>query len=255
MHLRIAAICYGGLCWRKFIRLITVFPPHADNTSTRRRPYKFVFRFTSQLNNWEKFKMKSLSIRARLALTMILLGVLLSLSVGIGLYGMATIKASARDVSLSTLPSVNALGVSDVYLNRARVLLDRFALDRDGTESADLRARAEKALADSDEWYKKYDVIPRGADEDVLAKDVVEGRTQMRKALEGFGAAIEKRDQTEIIRYAQKDVPDAYNRTSDAFKKLKEFQLIDAARQDEENDSSYATVRTVGFISLVVGIA
>ncbi|MDR5773204.1 MULTISPECIES: methyl-accepting chemotaxis protein [unclassified Caballeronia] len=199
--------------------------------------------------------MKSLTIRARLALTMIFLGVLLSLSVGIGLYGMATIKASARDVSLSTLPSVNALGVSDVYLNRARVLLDRFALDREGTGGEDLRARAEKALADSDEWYKKYDVIPRGADEDVLAKDVVEGRAQMRKAVEAFGAAIEKRDQAEIIRYAQKDVPDAYNRTSDAFKKLKEFQLIDAARQDEENDSSYATVRTVGFISLVMGIA
>lgn len=199
--------------------------------------------------------MKTLTIRARLALTMTFLGVLLFLCVSLGLYGMAAINASARDVSLNTLPSVNALGVSDVYLNRARVLLDRYALDPEGPESGGLRARAEKSLADSDDWYKKYDVIPRGTEEDVLAKDVVEGRAQMRKVLAGFGAAIEKGDRTEVLRFAGKEVPDAYNRTSDAFKKLKEFQLTDAARQDAENDLRVATLRTMGVLSLLAGIA
>jgi methyl-accepting chemotaxis protein I, serine sensor receptor len=198
--------------------------------------------------------MKTLSIRARLALTMSFLGVLLCVCVGFGQYGMTAINASAKDVGLNTLPSVNALGVSDVSLNRARVLLDRFALDRDGPDAHQLRARAEKALADSDEWYKKYDAIPRSADEDVLAKDVVADRADLRRALEGFGAAIERRDQAEVLRYAGKEVPDAYNRTSEAFRKLKEYQIVDAARQDAENDSRVATLRTLGVLSLLIGI-
>src|SRR4051794_24495664 len=113
--------------------------------------------------------MSNLTIRARLALTMTFLGVLLCVCVGLGLYGMATINASAKDVSLMTLPSVNALGMSDVFLARARLSLDRYALDPDDSDASSLRARAEGFMSKSDDWYKKYDAIPRGADEDALA--------------------------------------------------------------------------------------
>ncbi|GGD75388.1 methyl-accepting chemotaxis protein [Caballeronia grimmiae] len=199
--------------------------------------------------------MMTVTIRARIALTMTFLGVLLCLCVGLGLLGMNAINASAKDVSLNTLPSVNALGLSDVYLGRARLSLDRYALAPDSPDASTLRARADKFLADSDDWYKKYDVIPRSPDEDVLAKEVVAARADMRKQVEAFGLAIEKREQADIARLTMKDLPAAYNRASDAFKKLKEFQLTDAARQDAENDSRVATLRTWGILALVLGIA
>jgi methyl-accepting chemotaxis protein-1 (serine sensor receptor) len=199
--------------------------------------------------------MKTLTIRARLALIMTFLGFLLCLSVGFGLYGINTIQASAKDVSLSSLPSVNALGVSDNLMARARLSLDRYALDPNAADAGGLRARAEKFLADSDEWYKKYDAIPRGAEEDALARVVVDARADMQKTIQAFGLAIEKRDQAEISHLALKQLPASFNRSSDAFKQLRDFQIADAARQDAENDKRATILRTLGGIALLVGIA
>ncbi|WP_284508067.1 methyl-accepting chemotaxis protein [Caballeronia sp. GAOx1] len=197
----------------------------------------------------------TLSIRARIALTMTFLGALLCLCVAFGLLGMNSINSSAKDVSNNTLPSINALGVSDVYLGRARLALDRYALAPDAPDASGLPARARKFLADSDDWYKKYDVIPRSPEEDALAKDVVDARADMRKQIEAFASAIEKREQADVTRLAMKDLPASYNRASDAFKKLKEFQLTDAAHQDAENDRQFSTLRISGVVALILGIA
>jgi methyl-accepting chemotaxis protein-1 (serine sensor receptor) len=199
--------------------------------------------------------MKNLTIRARLALTMCVLGFLLALSVGFGLYGINTLHASAKDVSLNSLPSVSALGATDLYVARARLSLDRYALDPAAGKAAGLRERAEKFMANSDEAYKKYDSIPRGAEEDRLANVVVEARAQMRKTIEVFGGAIEKGDEAEIRRLAMNELPAAYNRATDALKDLKDFLIKDAARQDAENDSHVSMLRTMGILALLVGIA
>ncbi|MFM0696291.1 Tar ligand binding domain-containing protein [Paraburkholderia graminis] len=60
--------------------------------------------------------MESFSVRARLTLTKCILCFLLCLAVGFGLYGINALNASAKDVSLNSLPAVNALG----FLRRAR---------------------------------------------------------------------------------------------------------------------------------------
>jgi methyl-accepting chemotaxis protein-1 (serine sensor receptor) len=96
--------------------------------------------------------MKTLTIRARLARTMTFLGILLCFSVGLGLYGMNAINASAKDVSLSTRPSVDALSNSSGYIGRARLSLDRYALNPDDPDANGLRARAEHFRTDSDGW-------------------------------------------------------------------------------------------------------
>ncbi|MDR5741265.1 MULTISPECIES: methyl-accepting chemotaxis protein [unclassified Caballeronia] len=199
--------------------------------------------------------MNTLTIRARLALTMTFLGCLLCVCVGFGLYGMNAIDASARDLGLSTLPSVNALGVSDIYLSRARMQLDAYALEPDAPGAGEARARAESLLNSADDWYRKYDAIPRGTDEDMIAKEVVAARADMRKAIEAFGAAIGRHDQEQVRRSALNELPASYDRVSAAFRKLREFQLTDAARQDAENDSKVSTLRIIGLVSLLVGIA
>jgi len=199
--------------------------------------------------------MFNLSLRAQLALTMGFLGFLLASSVGFGLYGINAIHTSAKDISRNSLPAVNALGFSDMMLARARLSLDRYALNPDADDASGLRARAEKFVSESDEWYRKYDAAPRGAEEDALAKDVVEARTQLRKTIDDFGAAIEKRDQTAISRLSLKDLPASYNRSTEAFKKLRDFQINDAARQDAENDSRVSLLRILGLLALATGIA
>ncbi|SAK99492.1 methyl-accepting chemotaxis sensory transducer [Caballeronia temeraria] len=199
--------------------------------------------------------MKNLTIQARLTLTMIFLGILLTMSVALGIFGMMQMDASAKDVGLSSLPAVYALGISDRSMNRARILLDHYALDRDNPAATGIRAKAFESLTDSDGWYRKYDDIPRDGDEDILAKTAVDARTQLRKSIEGFAAAIDRRDQTAIVRFAGEAVPTAYERASTAMRKLEDYQLEDAMRQNRENDRRFATLRLIYLSVLVGGVA
>ncbi|WP_244851693.1 Tar ligand binding domain-containing protein [Caballeronia sp. SL2Y3] len=68
--------------------------------------------------------MQNLSIRARLALAMAFLGLLLTFSVGFGLHGISAIDASARDIAENSLSAVNAVGISSHMTARARLSLD-----------------------------------------------------------------------------------------------------------------------------------
>jgi methyl-accepting chemotaxis protein-1 (serine sensor receptor) len=77
----------------------------------------------------------------------------------------------------------------------------------------------------------------------------------MRKVIDAFGAAIEKGDKLEIHHLAIKELPAVYNVTSDAFRKLQEFQITDAAGQDAENDRKVSGFRTISLLGLLVGIA
>ncbi|SAK46787.1 methyl-accepting chemotaxis sensory transducer [Caballeronia fortuita] len=199
--------------------------------------------------------MKTLTIKARLALTMAFLGLLLALSVAFGLYGISAIHASAKDIGTNSLPAVNALGLSINYVARARLSLDRYALDPSAPDAGGLAARANGFMRQSDEWYSKYDAIPRGAEESALAKDVADARAEMRKNVETFGAAIHAGDKEAISRLAFKALPASYNRCADAFDKLRNFQLADALRQEAENDARSATLRTLGILALVAGVA
>ncbi|WP_160321522.1 methyl-accepting chemotaxis protein [Caballeronia cordobensis] len=198
--------------------------------------------------------MNNLTIRARLALVMTFLAFFLCLCVGLGLYGMSVIYDSAKDVGTNSLPAIDALGTSEVYLNRARVLLDHYALDPEGGSAGKLQERARKALADSDEWYAKYDAIPRDPEEDILAKEAAKSRAQLRRAYEAFAAAIDSHDRAAIMQFVVSEVPKAYERTSEAFRKLREFQMADAARQDAANQREVSVFRTLGVFSLLCGI-
>ncbi|WP_284508582.1 methyl-accepting chemotaxis protein [Caballeronia sp. INML2] len=199
--------------------------------------------------------MKNLTIRARLALTMAFLGFLLALSVGFGLYGIVTTYSSAKDISENSLPAVNALGISNNYIARARLALDRYAINPTDKDAGGLIARANGFMRQSDEWYSKYDSLPRAADEDQLAKSVAESRAVMQQAINRFGAAIEAGDKEAISRIAFHDMPTSYTRCIEAFEKLQDFQIADAKRQTAESDARVSTLRILGVFALLVGIA
>ncbi len=186
---------------------------------------------------------------------MAFLGLILALSVGFGLYGISAIHASAKDITANSLPAVNALGISSNYIARARLALDRYALDPSDADAPGLPARASGFMRQSDEWYSKYDAIPRGADEDALAKAVVDARADVRQNVEKFSAAIQAGDKETVTRLAYKDLPASYTRSIEAFDKLKAFQLTDAARQEADNEARAATLRSLGFVALFMGIA
>ena len=110
-------------------------------------------------------------------------------------------------------------------------------------------------MRQSDEWYRKYDSLPRGADEDQLAKSVAESRAVMQQAINRFGAAIEAGDNEAVSRIAFQDMPASYTRCIEAFEKLQDFQIADAKRQTAESDARVKGLRTLGVLALLVGVA
>jgi methyl-accepting chemotaxis protein-1 (serine sensor receptor) len=171
------------------------------------------------------------------------------------MYGINAIHASAKDIAANSLPAVNALGISNNFVARARLALDRYALDPSAPDAGGLAARANGFMRQSDEWYSKYDAIPRGAEESALAKAVADARADVRQNVQKFTAAIEASDKETFTRLAFKDLPASYNRCIDAFDKLRDFQLADAMRQDAENDARSSRLRTLGVLALVAGLA
>jgi methyl-accepting chemotaxis protein-1 (serine sensor receptor) len=199
-------------------------------------------------------KMKSFSIRARLATTMVFLGLLLAVSTGFGLYGMRAINTSAQDVSRNTVPSVNALGNAEIMIARSRLVIDRIAVDPTASDATALQQRARKFLDESDTWFKQYDVLSRSAAEDKLAEDTKRARSELRKTVELFVTAVTGADQAATRRIAMETLPAAYNVMADASNKLKEFQITDASDQDGINASTYRTQQVIGIVVLAAGI-
>jgi methyl-accepting chemotaxis protein-1 (serine sensor receptor) len=186
---------------------------------------------------------------------MAFLGALLAVSTGFGLYGMSTINSSAQDFSRKSLPSIEALGNAETWIARSRLVLDRIALDPTAPGVAAMQKSVVKLIEESDASYNRYDIVPRGPNEDKLADDTKRARSALIKAVEAFSSAVTRGDQNEAHRMALETVPAAYGAMSDASNKLKNFQVTDAGEQDRANAALYGKQKVLGIIVLFSGIA
>ena len=199
--------------------------------------------------------MKDLSIRARLAVCMAFLGVLLVAAVLLGLYGMSVINQAVTDLSENSLRGIDALANAETYMARSRLVFDRIALQPTSPDVPTLVKRGMDFLDQSDGFFKTYDAIPRGADEDKLADATRTARADLRKSIGDFSTAIAGYNQGEINRLSFEALPAAYDRMTKASAALKKFQLDDARAQEETSKSRYRTQQLLGILSVVVGIA
>ncbi|WP_118183941.1 methyl-accepting chemotaxis protein [Paraburkholderia phosphatilytica] len=199
--------------------------------------------------------MKDLSIRARLALCMALLGALLVASVSLGLYGMKLIDESVSDLAENSLPGVDALANAEIFMARSRLVFDRIALQPQSPDVPNLEKRGVDLLDQSDQYFNRYDRIPRGADEDALASRLKQSRADLRKLIGDFSTAIAGYNQGEINRLSLDALPASYDRMVQASTALKQFQVSDAAAQQAANQARYRRQQILGFASVLVGIA
>jgi methyl-accepting chemotaxis protein-1 (serine sensor receptor) len=185
---------------------------------------------------------------------MVVLGIALSLAVGVGLYGMKAIAANASDTSLNTLPAVVALGNAVNNLARGRLVLDRIALHPEAQDITALQQRAKGFFDESDKWYQKYDALARAADEDVLAKATLASRVAMHKSVDELASAIAANDKASIDRLAMVELPKTYSAMSDASDKLLKFQITDAADRDVANTQTYNRMKGISVVALLIGL-
>jgi methyl-accepting chemotaxis protein I, serine sensor receptor len=198
--------------------------------------------------------MKSLTIRSRLGLCMSFMGLLLALAIGLGLYGMSIINDSMREASQNTIPAIDALGNAEIYIGRSRFVYDRIALQPTSQENADLQKQAGALLDQSDDWFKRYESLPRSPEEDGLAREASQSRAQLRQIISDFGTAIGSYNQGEVNRISLITLPKAYDVMADASNRLKHFRTRYAELQNTANANRYRTQQILGGSLMFLGV-
>jgi len=195
----------------------------------------------------------NITIKARLALVMGVVSVLL-LAVGLlGIWGMTISNRADYDVYSDQLPSAISIGVADLYIDRARTALDRAAMDPAAPSLDKVFSKADGMLVQSRAAWGRYLALPRGADEDRLAQTVAAKRNDMDRGMDDFVAAIKSGDHARIMQTAQATA-DLYAVLSESSKALSDFQFAAAKTGYEAAQHAFSSIRAVTIASLILGL-
>ncbi|KVN30647.1 hypothetical protein WJ63_07630 [Burkholderia pyrrocinia] len=198
--------------------------------------------------------LRDLTIRARIGLAMtILAGLLCALGV-LGLIGMGRANDATQDIFTNQMPSAVDVSVAELFAARERLALDRAALLAGTPDSAEAVARSRKMREQSDLWWQKYMNLPRDADEDKLAQDVVAKRQVLQRGFDTFATVVASNDH-ERIGEGAKQLQVLFNDLAVSGETLRNFQFTTGQAGFNHAQSVYSTFRIVTIIALVVGLA
>jgi len=196
----------------------------------------------------------SLTIKARLGLTMAFLGLLLVAIGGLGLYGMTQANRAYRDTFENQMPSANAVSNAELYTARERLIFDRAAFLAGTPEVAATIERGGMMRGRANDYWKKYTELPQDANEKQLADTSNAKRLALQNVIDSGYEAVKANDQARIIETA-KAMQVAYGELSTANDTLRKFQFDGASHGYEGAQSAAATFRTLSLIAILVGLA
>ncbi|ASL41872.1 Methyl-accepting chemotaxis protein II [Burkholderia sp. AD24] len=196
---------------------------------------------------------KGITIKARIGLTMAFLAALL-VAIGVfGLFGMSRSNDAYKDTFTNAMPSAVDIGNAELFAARERLALDRAAFMIGTPEVASTLERARAMRTTSDMWWKKYMELPRDANEDRLAQDVVAKRDALHQQLDAFSATIAANDQAKVLGGAQR-LQASYNDLANADDALRKDQFTSAREGYDSAQGSFDTFRLVSIGALLLGV-
>ncbi|AXL51024.1 membrane protein [Paraburkholderia caffeinilytica] len=196
---------------------------------------------------------KGITIKARIGLTMAFLAALL-VAIGVfGMFGMSRSNDAYQDTFTNAMPSAVDIGNAELYAARERLALDRAAFTIGTPDSAPAVERARAMRVTSDMWWKKYMDLPRDAQEDRLAQDVIAKREALHQQLDAFTATVTANDQSKIVDGAKR-LQAAYNDLANSDDALRKFQFDSAKQGYDSAQNSFEVFRMVSAGALLVGV-
>ncbi|SOE92479.1 methyl-accepting chemotaxis sensory transducer with TarH sensor [Burkholderia sp. D7] len=194
------------------------------------------------------------TIKGRLGIAMALLGLLLIVIGGLGLWGMSRGNDTTRGLFMNQMPSAVAAGNAEMFTARERLSFDRAALlagkPSAGTAietGATMRARADK------EWAT-YAALPQGQGEHKLAEDFEAKRLELQKLLDDGYANVRANDADKIVASAEA-MQVAFRQLSTIGDALRKYQF-DSAKSDYDNSQeAFGDFRIISIASILVGLA
>lgn len=134
--------------------------------------------------------MKTLSIKARLALVLFVLAVFLAGVGALGLVGNLRSNAALKETYSNNLASTRALGLAEAKLAQARTALDRAIFETDPAKTTDAISRIQAQIGNSEKAWAEYLNLPFSTPEE----EKVAGEAKKQRDLiikDNMAAAVE----------------------------------------------------------------
>jgi methyl-accepting chemotaxis protein I, serine sensor receptor len=194
------------------------------------------------------------TIKGRLGIAMALLGLLLIVIGGLGLWGMSRGNDTTRGLFMNQMPSAVAAGNAEMFTARERLSFDRAALlvGKPSAETAIGRGALMRTRADK-EWAT-YSALPQGPGEHKLAEDFAAKRLELQKLMDDGYANIRANDADKIVASAEA-MQVAFNQLAGFGEALRKYQF-DSAKSDYDNSQeAFGDFRIVSIAAILVGLA
>ncbi|NML97719.1 HAMP domain-containing protein [Paraburkholderia sp. RP-4-7] len=195
----------------------------------------------------------SLTIKARIGITMLCLGALMTITGKLDLVGMTRANLANHETFTNQLPSAVDIGYSEIFVGRERTALDRAALSPGTPVAEDLFRHAQDMRDQSATWWQKYLELPKDADEDRLAQNVATRRADIERGLDAFRDAIRTADHDKILDRSSK-LSDLNTALSSACDALKRFQFEAAQKSYDNAQTTFTLFRVLSIGMLLFGL-
>ena len=196
-----------------------------------------------------------MTIRTRLIATMALLSVLMIFIGTAGILALNDTNAVLKNVNENSMVSMKSIMDTQIQIDRARLSIDRVALQPDAANAADTLVRAEGFLDASDKAWARYSALPFDDGEQAMANGVDAARQALVK--DGIRAAIKalrEKNQPEIDRLMLSEVTRLFRIYTDSAEKLSSYQLESATRQYNDSQAAYHRNMLFSIGAIVVGL-
>ena len=199
--------------------------------------------------------LSSLSLRARLIATMVVLGLLIAAVGALGIHGMRTNHGSLESVYSNQLVSSIAINNAKNFLSRARFNLDRMVAHPEEAGIPATLARARSFIDESNKEWQRYLALPRDADEAALAKVLETERTRyVNDGMLALAGAIEQKNAERISALSLTEMSALFGAFDKASTALDDYQLTAARQAYEASTRLFGILMWAAIGSVVFGV-
>ncbi|GAB5099999.1 methyl-accepting chemotaxis protein [Caballeronia sp. HLA56] len=197
---------------------------------------------------------KALTIKARIGISMAFLGALLIAIGALGLSGMNHSNTAFLDTYSNQMPSAIAVGNTEMYAMRERLVFDRGALLAGTAEVAATIERSRLMRERADGFWKQYTALPQEPGEARLAEAAQAKRLELQRELDKGLQAVAANDHDAIIASA-KSMQAIYNDYANANETLRKFLSESSHKSYEDAQSQFLWFRAVAMSAIALGLA
>ncbi|WP_343650839.1 methyl-accepting chemotaxis protein [Herbaspirillum sp.] len=196
---------------------------------------------------------KNLSIKAQLAIAILVLSILLLAIGASGLLGMSAAVSINRQLSEERMPKTVAADNTLIWIGRQRTSLDQAALTSDAAWAERMYGMDANARKEALQWWGKYTALPQTEDGKALVKKVSEGIEKTEQELTRFAEVIKAGDRQAIADQARK-VGTIYTAMQLDGQALSKYETELATRSAETSMARYEASRMFSIVAIVAGL-